>query len=149
MRMGFIPKTKCPAIFFNLLCSHPSLPPFSAASFLSLHLMPIPSQSLPFQGAVHRRACSTFGDWDPLKPFTVGGPASLALWLWVAQDSGNRGCPEALIDEPEHSDSTWQAASVIWRNPQEHFAPPGWVQVLSAAASLSSFTPRPGAGWRC
>ena len=95
-----------PGYFFNLLCSQPSLPPFSAASFLplSLHLMPVTAQSaLP--GGCAPQGMRDFGGLSPTDtPHSrwPGLPGAAALG-----DAGpwQQELPRALIDGPEHSDS--------------------------------------------
>lgn len=107
------------------------------------------AQNLHFQKAVHPRACVTFGERSPLTLLTVRGPASLALlsgWLrTLAAGDGPRPwwmCQNTQIE----SDRQLQWFEGIHT---ENFAPPRWVQVLSETASLLSFTPCPGAAWRC
>ena len=114
-------------LFFNLLYSQPSLPPFSAASFLplSLHLMPVTAQSALPGGCAPQGMRDFWGLSPTDTPHSrrPGLPGAAALG-----DAGpwQQGLPRALIDGPEHSDSIWQEASVIWRNSQERFAP-SWV----------------------
>lgn len=114
-------KTKCPVIPLSLSAHTPifllSLHPLS---FLSIFLFTLCTESSFPEGCPPQGMCDFWGTkpTDTSYSQRAGLPG---VALWVTQDSGSRGWPEALMDVPEHSDWIWQAASVIWRNSQREF----------------------------
>ena len=106
MEMGFIPEDKMSSYSFISFCSQPYLPPFSLQplSFFSIFLFILCAESSLPEG------CPPQGMYDfwGTKPTDTSYSQRAGLpgiALWVTQDPGSRGWPEALTDVPERSDS--------------------------------------------